>query len=228
MPEPVQISPTTASRSPVAPTSTAEENSATKISSDFETFLLMLTTQLENQDPLNPIESQDFAVQLATFSGVEQQVQTNDLLRDLGQSLGASGLSQLAEWVGVDARVSAPIEFIGAPVDIFLDPESNADTAELIVTNSSGQVVTREQVPTETQSISWAGTGADGSPLPQGTYTLSLASVREGEVSSTRSVSHYARINEARQGDNGSVELVTDGGTIVPAESVSALREPAS
>ena len=44
------------------------------ISSDFQTFLTMLTTQLQNQDPLNPVESSDFAVQLATFSGVEQQV----------------------------------------------------------------------------------------------------------------------------------------------------------
>ena len=47
------------------------------LSSDFETFLKMLTVQLENQDPLNPVDSADYAVQLATFSGVEQQVQTN-------------------------------------------------------------------------------------------------------------------------------------------------------
>ena len=42
---------------------------------DFQTFLKMLTTQIKNQDPLNPMEGSDFAVQLATFSGVEQQVQ---------------------------------------------------------------------------------------------------------------------------------------------------------
>ena len=41
---------------------------------DFETFLKMLTTQIRNQDPLNPMEGSEFAVQLATFSGVEQQV----------------------------------------------------------------------------------------------------------------------------------------------------------
>ena len=56
----------------IAPSS----NSA--LSSDFETFLKMLTVQMENQDPLNPVDSADFAVQLATFSSVEQQVLTND------------------------------------------------------------------------------------------------------------------------------------------------------
>ena len=66
------------------------------IDSDFETFLIMLTTQMKIQDPLNPIDSSDFAVQLATFSSVEQQVKTNDLLASLGQQLGFMGLSRLA------------------------------------------------------------------------------------------------------------------------------------
>lgn len=55
----------------------AESKTAAFASSDFETFLKMLTTQIKNQDPLNPMEGTEFAVQLATFSGVEQQVMTN-------------------------------------------------------------------------------------------------------------------------------------------------------
>ncbi len=56
------------------------EASADKaVTSDYETFLRMLTTQLQNQDPMNPMESDDFAMQLATFSGVEQQVKTNEI-----------------------------------------------------------------------------------------------------------------------------------------------------
>ena len=56
------------------------ETAPNVISSDFETFLKMLTVQMENQDPLNPTDSSEYAMQLATFSGVEQQVLTNDLL----------------------------------------------------------------------------------------------------------------------------------------------------
>ena len=85
----------TMNRLPSAP------ESQSGISSDFETFLRMLTAQMKNQDPLNPVESADFATQLATFSGVEQAVLTNDLLRGLSLQIGVSGL---ASWVGKEVR----------------------------------------------------------------------------------------------------------------------------
>ena len=79
-------------------------------SSDFETFLKMLTTQIKNQDPLNPMEGTEFAVQLATFSGVEQQVQTNTLLQQM-LSNGTNGLGELSGWIGRDVRTTAPVWF---------------------------------------------------------------------------------------------------------------------
>ena len=114
---------------------------ASALSSDFETFLLMLTTQMENQDPLNPIESQDFAVQLATFSGVEQQVRTNDLLESLANGLGLSGMSQLAGWVGMEARVNAPAVFDVAPITLAPEPDPSSDNAVLVVRDEFGRVV---------------------------------------------------------------------------------------
>lgn len=80
------------------------------INSDFETFLVMLTAQLQNQDPLNPMDSSDYAVQLATFSGVEQQVLTNELLRGLGAEGRIDNLASVAGWVGWrPARKGPPI-----------------------------------------------------------------------------------------------------------------------
>jgi len=195
------------------------------LTSDFETFLLMLTTQLENQDPLNPIESQDFAVQLATFSGVEQQVRTNELLESLAGGLGASGLSQLAGWVGMEARVKAPLAFGGSPVDIALEPDPGSDRAELIVFDQFDREVGRQEVPLGTDVVEWVGVQQNGQPLPPGTYTLQLASFNQGEITSTNPVAHYARIQEARQGLSG-VELVIDGGTVVASDDVSGLRSP--
>jgi len=77
------------------------------LSSDFETFLRMLTTQMRNQDPLNPVESADFAVQLATFSSVEQQVQTNALLSGLGTQMATLGMGQFPGWIGLEAEARA-------------------------------------------------------------------------------------------------------------------------
>jgi len=73
---------------------------------------------MQNQDPLNPVDSSDYAVQLATFSGVEQQVLTNDLLRGLAAQNGTAGLAQMANWVGMEARAVAPAFFDGAPITV--------------------------------------------------------------------------------------------------------------
>lgn len=193
------------------------------VSSDFETFLLMLTTQLENQDPLNPIESEEFAVQLATFSGVEQQVLTNQLLRDLAGGLGAAGLAQLAGWVGMEGRVVAPVAFDGAPVDIAPEPDPGSDRAELVVLDVYGLEVARQRVPLGVDTIAWAGVGSDGRPLPSGEYTLELDSFNQGELTGTRPVAHYAAITEARHGPEG-IELVLAGGAAVASDAVTALR----
>lgn len=201
-------------------------NAAAKLSSDFETFLKMMTTQLENQDPLNPVESEDFAVQLATFSGVEQQVRTNQLLESLAGGMGATGLAQLAGWVGMEARVTAPVAFNGAPVDLAPNPAPGADAAQLIVRDASGAEVSRESVPLGQGTIQWAGIGPTGSPLPAGNYSLQLESFSLGESLGLSNVPHYSRISEARQGPNG-VELVIEGGTLVPSDDVTALRDPA-
>ena len=80
----MEIATTTLSQAQGAASAATAETSL--IGNDFNTFLVMLTTQLQNQDPLNPIESSDYAVQLATFSGVEQQVRTNQLLQEIGRA----------------------------------------------------------------------------------------------------------------------------------------------
>ena len=195
------------------------------ISSDFQTFLTLLTTQLENQDPLNPLDSSEFAVQLATFSGVEQQVKTNDLLRDLAAGIGAAGLSQFAGWVGMEARVTAPARFDGAPITLAPAPDPASDAATLVVRDATGREVSREPMPPAAAPVLWAGTGPGGQPLPTGLYTFEVESLNRGEVTSVRPVDHYARVSEVRQGADG-VELVLTGGSVVAAATVSALRTP--
>ena len=90
-----------------------------QVNSDFEMFLKMLTAQMRYQDPLNPVDSTDYATQLATFSGVEQAVLTNDLLKSLGAQMSVNGLTDMAAWVGKEARVAAPAYFDGEPIALF-------------------------------------------------------------------------------------------------------------
>ena len=190
------------------------------LSSDFQTFLVMLTTQMENQDPLNPIESSDFAVQLATFSGVEQQVRTNDLLAAMA---GGAAMADLASWVGLDARIGGPVDFDGAPVRIDTGADRPGQERRLIVRSATGEIVASQTLPREAGVVEWAGLGEGGRPLPQGPYDLTVEYTVAGDVVSRREVDSYSRILEARRTGVGT-ELVLENGRVVPADDVAALR----
>ena len=204
---------------------TVEASAKDAINSDFKTFLIMLTTQMQNQDPLNPIDSSDFAVQLATFSSVEQQVKTNDLLTTLGQKFELLGLSQLAGWVGMEARVAAPTHFDGSPVTVYPTIETTADIAYLITTDESGQEVMRQQIDLAGAPVQWAGVGADGQTLPPGLYHFSVESFANSIRIAVEPAHVYSLVTEAKIADGASI-IVLAGGAEVPSESVTALRAP--
>lgn len=194
------------------------------ISSDFTTFLKMLTVQMQNQDPMNPMESTDFAVQLATFSGVEQQVQTNQLLSAMAGEFSLMGMAQLAGWVGQEARAAADVVwFGGSPVTLSPNPASTADQVVLVVHDERGNLVSREELPVSAEPYQWLGADAAGDRLPDGRYILTLESWREGELLGEDSVEYYGRVVEARGGATGTM-LVFEGGIEVPSSSVTALR----
>lgn len=204
---------------------TPTSGSKSMISSDFDTFLKMLTAQMQNQDPLNPIDSTDYATQLATFSGVEQQMRTNDLLASLGSQMAVLGMSQLAAWVGQEARADAPVWMDGDPVTMQLSPAIGADSAVLAVRDAAGQLISREDVPTTPGLYDWLGGDAAGDPLPVGLYTLSLESYSDETLLGESPVESYARIIEARNGAAGAT-LVLEGGVEVPSSRITALRVP--
>lgn len=204
--------------------SSQASSGSSPITSDFTTFLKMLTVQMQNQDPMNPMESTDFAVQLATFSGVEQQVQTNQLLKAMAGEFSLMGMAQLAGWVGQEARAAADVVwFGGSPVTLSPNPASTADQVTLVVHDSSGNLVSRESLPVSAEPYQWLGADAGGNPLPEGRYILTLESAREGVVLSENPVEYYGRVAEARGSSTGTI-LVFEGGVEVAASSVTALR----
>ncbi|MGB3314972.1 MAG: flagellar hook capping FlgD N-terminal domain-containing protein [Albidovulum sp.] len=193
------------------------------ISSDFETFLLMLTTQIQNQDPLNPMESTEFAQQLATFSSVEQQVKTNTLLEAMSDKLGLSGIAQLAPWVGMEARVDAPVMFDGAPLTLYPTPDPTADQAVLVVRDAKGKEVMRSPTAVSSAPVDWAGMDASGTPLPSAAYSFTIESFSGGELIGTSAVQTYGTITEVRNGASGA-EIVLEGGAVITTADIAALR----
>lgn len=207
-----------------APLATTGKQSS-GLSSDFETFLRMLTAQLENQDPLNPLASTDFAVQLATFSNVEQSVRTNDLLAGLSAQMSLMGMGQLAGWVGMDARAEMPAYFSGAPIEVIPDPLAIADKAVFVVRNALGAEVQRSEIAVSTDKVIWDGRDSAGFALPEGLYTFDVESYSNDEIVDTSRAEVYARITEARN-DNGQTKLVFPGGVTYAAQDVVSIRQP--
>lgn len=218
---------TTTQTTLTTPTTAASPATEAMIDSDFETFLVMLTTQMKNQDPLDPIDSADYAVQLATFSGVEQQVRSNELLEGLYSQIGQLGMAQFAGWVGMEARVSAPVWFDGAPITLYPAPDPSSDRAVLVVTDTAGQEIARFDLPADGEPVDWAGTDADGNPMAPGLYGFQLESWRGDERIGTEVLPAFSEIVEVRS-ESGQVVLVLEGGVAVTAEEIGALRAPLS
>lgn len=196
-----------------------------KISSDFDTFLRMLTVQMQNQDPLNPVDSSDYAVQLATFSGVEQAVRTNDLLTALTQQMNMSGMAEMAAWVGKEARAAAPANFDGAPITLSPNPPLIADRTQVVVSDKNGVEVQRFDIPVTAEPVQWAGVGPGGAPFPNGLYSFQLINSAGGQELSRDQIEVYSTVTEVRS-QGGQTMLILDGGAAVTSSQITALRDP--
>lgn len=203
----------------------APEKPKATISSDFETFLKMLTVQMENQDPLNPIESSEYAVQLATFSSVEQQVMTNDLLTALTSKLAGVDLAQYATWVGMEARSTSPAKFSGQPMELAYDSVANADKATLLVKNDLGAVVQRVALPDMSGAFTWSGKDKSGFPMAAGVYSFDVEYSAKGAVTDTRPAQTFSAVREIQMTSAGPM-LVLEAGKSVDPSAITALRQP--
>lgn len=163
---------------PVAAAATAAASTAQKtLAGNFNTFLTLLTTQLQNQDPLSPMDSNQFTQQLVQFSQVEQQINTNDNLKSLiGQGAnqtGAYAVSYLGKAVTI-AGGNAPLAN-GQAVWAY-NLGAGAATTQLSVTDASGNVVYTGAGETAAggHAFNWDGKNLNGTQMPDGTYKLTV------------------------------------------------------
>ncbi|WP_108483875.1 flagellar hook capping FlgD N-terminal domain-containing protein [Oceaniglobus ichthyenteri] len=219
----MEISPTTASLSGPGATTAAQPQNGAAITSDFDTFLRMLTAQISNQDPLNPMNSEQFAVQLATFSGVEQQVRTNQLIETLTSQLSGSGFSQMAGWVGMEARAPMPTYYSGEPLSVTPPTTFAGNSHDLVAIDIDGNEIWRAGYTPGSGSVQWDGVLPNGTTVAPGLYGFRLESYEDDRLVATAAAQTYGRVEEVRMERTGPV-LVFAGGVQLAAEEVSGLR----
>lgn len=205
-------------------TSTASSsNTAPQTTSDFETFLRMMTVQAQNQDPLKPLDSSEYAAQLAQFSMVEQQTKTNQTLEALVSKLSGNNMAELSNWIGNEARAIAPAYYSGQSITVSPVPEEDATEAYLVVRNAEGTVVDRQEIPVSTDSIQWTGLDESGNARLSGLYSFAVESRKDGAILKEESAAAYSKVVEA-QVQNGEVTLILEGGQAILASKVTAVR----
>jgi flagellar basal-body rod modification protein FlgD len=176
---------------PSATTTTSNANSAaataaaasaannTEIASNFTTFLQLLTTQLQNQDPLSPMDTNQFTQQLVEFAGVEQQMQTNSTLTTLVSLQQSAQTTQALSLVGATVVVNGTTSQLANGQASWSLNSTQPATATITITAPSGQTAftATGTVNSGSQTFNWNGVGNDGTTWPPGNYTLTATAV---------------------------------------------------
>ena len=175
------ISPTAAAAASSSAAASASSGTAanTEIASNFTEFLQLLTTQLQNQDPLNPMDTNQFTQQLVEFAGVEQQMKTNDTLSTLVSLQQSAQTTQALTLVGATVVVNGTTAQLASGQATWALNATQPATATITITAPSGQTAYTGTVPVNSggQAYTWNGVGNDGTVWPAGNYTLTATAV---------------------------------------------------
>jgi len=148
---------------------------SSQIAGNFQSFLTLLTTQLQNQNPLDPLDTNQFTQQLVEFAGVQQQLNTNDSLATLVSLQQTAQSTQALGFVGKTAVVSGSTAALTDSTATWQLSVPTASTVNITIASSTGQNVfsgSYNVAAGNNQPFTWNGQGSDGTQLPDGNYTL--------------------------------------------------------
>ena len=161
---------TTTSTGQTINTTPASESADEQFSAEFNNFLRLLTAQVQNQDPLSPLDSTQFVEQLATFSALEQQVQSNTALDTIATTLNDLHALIASDWLGQTVAVETGfLPYQGEPIAFEFDTPGGVDRAELTVRNRNGEIIFSDRLDTNATQHSWTGETASGEPVANDT-----------------------------------------------------------
>ncbi len=199
-----------------------------QLSEDYTTFLELLTAQISNQDPLEPMDSTTFVTQLAQLSQVEQAAQTNVLLENLGAQLDSISLTASATLVGQDASFATNTLVLGENgAEGSYKLGRSADNVSVEIFGPTGQLVrTLSNLPgaaDEEQSFTWDGRTETGQNALQGTYQIRVRAFDEQGDQIDAVAYRDAQIQEVTL-SSGQIFYRVEGDELITAESVRAVR----
>jgi len=195
------------------------------LNQNFNTFLTLLTTQLKNQDPLSPLDTNEFTQQLVSFSEVEQQIDTNNNLQTLINLQNASQTISALPLVGRTINYSsntAPLSNGQASFSYTLP--TNAAAATLAVADANGNVVYAAPAATAAglHGFTWNGTTNTGATAANGDYSLNVIAANSAGQPVTATVTSFGQVNSVSVTNN--VATFDVGGVSVPMSELLTIQ----
>ena len=202
---------------------------ATNNTMDQGAFLTLFTTQLKNQNPLDPVKNEAFVAQLAQFSQLEATTAMKTSMETMVKSLDGDKMLAGAALIGRRVAVpNGPLTLLGGqPVEANVDLPTGADGVQMLIFNDQGQQV-RKQIfgaqPIGPMKLSWDGTSDSGAPMPDGTYTTQVLASSMGKAiqPTVNSLATVRSVSNAGTADNTWI-LEVDGGKSVNMADVKRI-----
>ncbi|SNB69597.1 flagellar basal-body rod modification protein FlgD [Arboricoccus pini] len=223
---------TTVSSSTSSSTTTASSAAAsarTSLAGDYTNFLKLLTTQLQNQDPLSPMDTDKFTSQLVQYSQVEQQLATNTKLDTLAASSASASQAAAVNYLGAKIDLNnALTELTSSGATVTYKLASEATDVDLSFYNSDNKLVYTQvgKLAAGVNTVTWDGTLDDGTQAAAGTYRVAISAKDATGAAVSSTVDSSGTVTSV----NFAADGVTLGvaGTTVPLSSVNTVSIPQS
>ena len=200
---------------------------------NFDMYLRILITQLQNQDPTNAMDPNEFTSQMIQMQQVQAQIDNNKAITALMDATNASALASGVNYIGNYVRAPTEKGYIelqdGASIFGYSLP-SAASSVEIVVRDSAGKAVAL--LPGTTKAgdnyITWDGTAIDGSLAKDGAYTFELAAKDSaGDLMKVSNFTGIYKVNSVYSNNDGTLTLVA-GALSLSSTDVNGVYSPAS
>ena len=193
---------------------------ASKLNADFDMFLKLLTAQMQNQDPLDPMDTAQYTQQLVQYSQVEQSIEQTGTLKSILSSLGTQNLTQASSLVG--RRIEADSQYAGltdTPAQWGWTGTREVETITATITDEKGRVVDTRTVAAgaASGSLIWDGLTSSQRQMPAGTYKLDLKGVDTGGNEVPITIRSTGTVSDV-QLENGAVSVTVNGASFSASE----------
>lgn len=198
------------------------------ITPDLNLFLKMLTTQLQNQDPLSPMDTTQYTQQLVQYSQVEQEMQQTTTLKSILSGMNSQSLTQASSFIGRQVRFDSTTAGYqaGSPASWTYSLAQTPAKLTATITDSNGKVVnTLALDPAASGSFKWDGTTSSGGKAADGAYTLSLSATTSSGADITPTINSTGVVKDVLS-SNGTVVLGVNG-IAMPMSALLAISDAA-